>query len=135
MKIDILAFCDFAAFYTGKLCIMGAADMIAVGGFPAIARGNIVIKLQFEPKDVGVHIIKSDITDEDCKALTSSQSDIRVERFEDDPTKYQLKTQVVCHPVQFQIPKPGFHNIGVSVDGHYVHSTPLIVLVFPQKRG
>jgi hypothetical protein len=135
MKIDILTFCDFASLYGGKLCIVGASDMIGVRGIPSRAGGFIVIKLQIHHDDVGNHIITASIIDADGKALVNVKSDIKVDKFEADPNKHQLKTHFCLHAVQFQIQKFGSHSIEVSVDGNSVHSVPIGFFVLPQKRA
>lgn len=135
MKIDILTFCDFASFYGGKLCIMGASDMIGVRSIPSRAGGFIVIKLQIHHQDVGSHIITASIMDADGKSLVSAKSDLKVDKFEDAPNKDELKTHFCLHAVQFQIQRFGSHSIEVSVDGSSVHSVPIAVFVLPQKKA
>jgi hypothetical protein len=135
MKIDILTFCDFASFYGGKLCIMGASDMIGVRGIPSRAGGFVVIKMQVHHEDVGNHIITTSIIDADGKELVGVKSDMKVDKFEADPKQHQLKTHFCLHAVQFQIQKYGSHSIEVSVDGSSVHSVPIMVFVLPQKTA
>jgi hypothetical protein len=135
MKISIFTYCDFASFYGGKLCIMGATDQIGVPNLPAAKSGFIVARIHFERGDEGSHTFTSAITDADGKPIVKAESKpMTVTKFQDDPQKNEMKFHCKFDLVRFKIPKYGEYTLELRDNGSVCASVPMMVFLLKPNQ-
>jgi hypothetical protein len=135
MNIDIFTYCDFAAFYSGRLCITGATDVLWAAQMPLkMSLGYIVVKGRFILADEGTHTIKTSLIDQDGKLIISPPSTQAVVQF-DKTKKNEIKTHYHIDQISnFSLPKYGEYSLELLFDGNEIASIPFCVLPAPRQK-
>jgi hypothetical protein len=131
MKVQIFTYCDFAAFYNGKLCITGACDQLFVPKTPAVVPlGYIVLKLGMEPADEGVHLLQTSIIDADGRQIAGPPPFKMAVKFDKlSVGNYEQKTQYQINMItNFLVPKYGEYSLELADGGNQMASIPFLVL-------
>jgi hypothetical protein len=126
MKVEVLALCDFAADYGGKLTVVGVFDSIFARQMPAVhAHCCIAAKLRFEKIEEGAKKLRLTISDDDGKAvLPPIEIGITVAMPADARTN---AIQVVANIGGMKIERYGEYSIDLALDGRHEGSIPLFV--------
>ncbi len=134
MRINIFAFCDFAADYGEKVCIIGASHKIPVRDLPAKVSGTLVGKIMLERDDAGEHLLDITISDADGKVVCQCpRQQIEARDFIDLPQECEMYSCCIIQRVQFQVEKYGEYVLGMREKGRVLASTALFVGRFDSK--
>lgn len=136
MKVQIFTYCDFAAYYAGKLCITGACDAICLAKTPAtIAIGFIILKLGIEPADEGDHLLKISLIDADGKPIAAPPpSRVSVKFDRQSVGKHEQKSHIQISLLSnILIPRHGEYSLEACADATPLASTPFFVLPIPAR--
>ncbi len=134
MDIQVATLCDSAADYSGKLCILGSFDTIAVRQLPAVhPHCSIAMRIVFNDVDEGKHKLTVNLIDEDGKSLLPNiepSMDIRM-----PPNRFFSSSNLVLNLQGLKFEKIGQYSIDIAVDGTIMSRIPLQVVMMQEKAG
>jgi hypothetical protein len=130
MKMEIVALCDAATDYGGKLNILGAFDCLWVRQLPAKhPMCAIALRLRFNRVEEGEHRLRVNFVDEDGHLVMPSMDATLGVRFNsDDDTSI---ANLVFNIQQLKLSKFGQYSIDIAIDGRMEASLPLQVKSSP----
>jgi hypothetical protein len=126
VKVEILALCDFAVDYAGKLTIVGVFDELDAPEAPAMHRAwSIAIRLRFDKAEEGQKALRVSVVDT-AGALVMPYLDERLEVVvpESSPS---CAVQLILNIGRLTFSHFGDYAVHLEVDGQQVGSTPLFV--------
>lgn len=126
MQVEILALCDAANDYQGRLCMLGAFDIIQARTFPAShPHCAIALRLRFSMIENGRHLVRLHFVNDDGQLVLpplEAQLDIAC------PAEIgSASTNLILGVQSLPLEKPGDYAINLAVDGRQVASIPLFV--------
>jgi hypothetical protein len=126
MQVEILALCDAANDYQGRLCLLGAFDIIHARTFPANhSHCAIALRLRFSRLENGSHTARLHFVNDDGEPiLPPLEAQLAVDCSEDTGS---ASTNLVLGVSSLPLAKPGDYAVNLAVDGHQVASIPLFV--------
>ena len=126
MKAEILALCDFAVDYAGKLTIVGVFDELNAPEAPAMHRAwSIAIRLRFEKSEEGQKALRVSI-DDAAGALVMPNLDERLDVVVPKSSS-SVAVQLILNIGRLTFSHFGDYQVHVDVDGTRLGSTPLFV--------
>lgn len=137
MTIQIASLCDSASDYNGKLCMLGAFDMLCARHFPVTHPScALVIRMMFHPQDAGRHSFRVLCTDssghEVLKPLTLEPAvDVVF------PSAFVpfVTRNIILNLQNIRFEKPGIITWHLEQDGKVVTTIPLRVTLFDESRS
>ena len=131
MEIQVAALCDSAADYEGKLCLLGAFDTIVAATLPAIhPQCALALRIVFRKEEEGAHHLRLTFVDEDGQPVVpplETPMDVVL-----PPNFFFSARNVILNLQQLELPRPGFYEINLEIDGRPAISIPLQVLLAPE---
>ena len=126
MQVEILAICDSANDYQGRLCLLGAFDIIHARTFPAThSLCAIALRLRFTRIENGNHSVRLHFVNEDGELiLPPLETQLGVDCSEEIGS---ASTNLVLAVQSLPLERPGDYAINLAVDGHQLASIPLFV--------
>ena len=126
MQLEVLALCDFAADYGGKLTIVGIFDSIFARQMPAVhPHCCVAVKLRFDRIEEGQKQLRLAIADDDGKpVLPPIDIPINVAMPTDGLTN---AIQVVANINGIKFESFGEYTIDLGIDGRHEGRIPLFV--------
>ncbi|MEO8201801.1 MAG: hypothetical protein ABI679_14825 [Gemmatimonadota bacterium] len=126
MQVEIIALCDAASDYQGRLCLLGAFDVINAINFPAThPHCAIALRLRFARIENGNHTVRLHFVDDDGNLiLPPLDGEIAVACAESVDS---ASTNLILGVQGLQLPRPGDYAINLAVDGRQAASIPLFV--------
>lgn len=126
MQVEILALCDAANDYQGRLCMLGAFDIIQARTFPAThPHCAIALRIRFSRIENGNHAVRLHFVNEDGKlVLPPLEAQLAIACSEETGS---ASTNLVLGVQSLPLEKPGDYAINLAVDGHHLASIPLFV--------
>jgi hypothetical protein len=137
MHCQIATLADSASDYQGKLCILGAFDMICARQFPVVHPFcTLALRILFEPSDAGTHVFTISCVDqggnEVLKPLTL-QPAMEV-HFPSSFVPF-LTRNVVLNLQNIRFEKPGLIQWHLSCNQKRLATIPLRVTQLEEGRG
>lgn len=137
MNVQIATLADSASDYQGKLCILGAFDMICARQFPVVHPAcTLALRILFEPQDAGKHSFTLSCVDqagdEVLKPLTL-QPAMEV-HFPSTLVPF-LTRNVVLNLQNLRFERPGLIQWHLQCNGVTLASIPLRVTKIDEGRG
>lgn len=134
MQVEILALCDAASDYQGRLCLLGAFDVIHAINFPAThPHCAIALRLRFSRIEEGKHTVRLHFADEDGKLILpplEGQIEIAFSESVDSAS-----TNLILAVQGLQLSRPGEYAINLAVDGRQAATIPLYVRAVANRAG
>lgn len=131
MEIQVAALCDSAADYEGKLCLLGAFDTIVAATLPAIhPQCALALRIVFRKGEEGAHHLRLTFVDEDGQPVVpplETPMDVAL-----PPNFFFSARNVILNLQQLELPRSGFYEINLEIDGKPAISIPLQVLLAPE---
>jgi hypothetical protein len=126
MQVEILALCDSANDYQGRLCLLGAFDIIQARTFPAThSHCAIALRLRFTRIENGSHSVRLHFVNDDGQLiLPPLEAQLGVSCSDETGS---ASTNLVLGVQSLPLEKPGDFAINLAVDGRQVASIPLFV--------
>lgn len=126
MQVEILALCDAANDYQGRLCMLGAFDIIQARTFPAShPHCAIALRIRFSRIENGNHAVRLHFVNEDGKlVLPPLEAQLAIACSEETGS---ASTNLVLGVQSLPLETPGDYAINLAVDGHHLASIPLFV--------
>ena len=126
MQVEILALCDAANDYQGRLCMLGAFDIIQARTFPAShPHCAIALRLRFTLIENGKHAVRLHFVNEDGQLiLPPLEAQLEIACSEEIGS---ASTNLILGVQSLPLEKPGDYAINLAVDGRQVASIPLFV--------
>jgi hypothetical protein len=132
MKIEVLALCDHAAEYSGKLIIIGIFDTITARQLPAVhLHCAIAARLRFESIEEGEKHVRIKISNADGKPILGDGIDMKF-NVEMPEGMYSSTMQVVGNINHLKFDEYGEYSIDMAVNGRHEASIPLYVREPPE---
>jgi hypothetical protein len=126
MQVEILALCDAASDYQGRLCLLGAFDVIHAINFPAThPHCAIALRLRFARIENGNHTVRLHFVDDDGNMILPPLDGQITIACSD--TVDSASTNLILGVQGLQLSRPGDYAINLAVDGRQVASIPLYV--------
>ena len=131
MQVEILALCDAASDYQGRLCLLGAFDVIHAKAFPAThPHCAIALRLRFARIEDGNHVVRLHFVDDDGNLiLPPLEGQMTVACAE---STNSASTNLILGVQGLQLNAPGDYAVNLAVDGREVASIPLYVRTAPE---
>jgi hypothetical protein len=126
MQVEILALCDSANDYQGRLCLLGAFDIIQARSFPAThPHCAIALRLRFTRIENGTHSVRLHFVNEDGQLILQPlEAQLGVDCSGEIGT---ASTNLVLAVQGLVLERPGDYAINLAVDGRHSASIPLFV--------
>ncbi len=130
MQVEILALCDAASDYQGRLCLLGAFDVIHAINFPAThPHCAIALRLRFARIENGSHGVRLHFVDDDGNMiLPPLDGQITVNCADSIDS---VSTNLILAVQGLQLKAPGNYAINLAVDGRQSATIPLYVRAVP----
>jgi hypothetical protein len=131
VEIQVATLCDSASDYEGKLCLLGAFDTIVAASLPAVhPHCALAFRIVFRKEEEGMHHLRLTFLDEDGQpVLPPLDTPMEVSL---PPNFYFSARNVILNLQQLELPRAGFYEINLEVDGRPEISIPLQVLLSPE---
>ena len=133
-QITLATLCDSAAEYNGKLCILGAFDVIHANTFPVSHHGcALAVRALFAPQDDGDHSILIQLTkvpsvDEVAATLPIFSFD-KTLSVGFQPGMPFLTMNFILNLQRLRFDAPGVYLLSLSIDGTTATSIPLRLMM------
>lgn len=132
MNIQVATFCDSAADYYGKLCVLGAFDTIMAREAPAVhLQCSIALRFIFRKGEEGDHELTVRIIDEDGQMIVPPITERIPVRLPEDA--YFISRNVILNLQQLRFPREGQYAVEVNFDGNNCVSVPLQVRLMKEN--
>lgn len=130
MKIELFTVCDFAANYSGKLCVIGVFDTLSSKQTPVShPHWCVALKLRFEKIEDGQKRLRLSIADVDGRAVLPA---IEMPIVANTPADHSSATvDLVVNIGGIKFDRFGEYSIDLAIDGRHESSTPLFVRQLP----
>lgn len=137
MTVQIATLCDSASDYNGKLCMLGAFDMLCARHFPVSHPScTLVIRMMFTPQDAGRHSFK-------VRCLDSSGQEVLkplpleppVDVFFPSAFVPFITRNIILNLQNIHFERPGLITWRLEKDGEVITSIPLRVTLFDESRS
>jgi hypothetical protein len=126
VKVEILALCDFAVDYAGKLTIVGVFDELSAPEAPAMHRAwSIAVRLRFDKSEEGSKALRVSIVDA-AGTLVMPYLDERLDVVVPD-SHASCAMQLILNIGRLTFSHFGDYSVDVDVDGNRVASAALFV--------
>lgn len=127
MEIQVAALCDAATDYEGKLCVLGAFDTIIATTLPAIhPQCALALRIVFRKEEEGAHQLRLSFLDEDGRSIVpplDTALDVTL-----PPNFFFSARNAILNLQQLELPREGFYEINIHLDGRHITSIPLQVI-------
>jgi len=127
MHIEILALCDSASDYGGKLCLLGAFDGIFAREAPVVhAHCAVALRLRVGKVEEGRHHIRYNLIDPDGKLVVPSieaKVEVRVPEHRDS-----VAINLIVNLQQLKFERFDRYTLDLAIDGRQEASIPLSVV-------
>ncbi len=132
MDVPVAVLCDAATDYSGKLNILGAFDAIMARQFPMVHPAcTLAVRVVFEPYEMGDHRLVIKLTDEDgVEVVDPLEAQVVCRQHEGRPSTF-LSRNLIVNLQRLSFKRPGRYEMKVTIDGHHLASTPLLVMAAP----
>ena len=126
MKVELLAICDAATDYLGRLNILGVFEGIAAPKLPVLRdRCSIVTRMRFACDEAGAHQLRIALRNKKGVLLVPElKARFNVRRPADNGS---VAANLVLNLNKLKIEEFGCHEIALFIDDKMVESIPLIV--------
>lgn len=133
MKVELLAICDAATDYQGRLSILGVFEGIAAPKLPVIReRCSIVTRMRFDADEAGSHQLKIALRNQkgvllipELKARFNVKAPVE---------RGSVAANLVLNLNKLKIGEFGLHEIALFIDDELVESVPLTVARAMKKQ-
>ena len=126
MQVEILALCDAATDYQGRLCVLGAIDTIFARAFPAThPQCAIALRLRFTQIEVGDHSVRLHLVNDDGQLVLPPLEGKMAIALNPGFDSASANLVLAIHGLQLQ--SPGDYAVNLAVDGKQEASIPLYV--------
>lgn len=137
MTVQIATLCDSASDYNGKLCMLGAFDMLCARHFPVSHPScTLVVRLMFLPQDAGRHSFRVLCMDSNGKEVLKP---LPLEPAMDVvfPSAFVpfITRNIILNLQNIHFERPGLINWHLEKDGQIVTTIPLRVTLFDESRS
>jgi len=126
MQVEILALCDAATDYQGRLCVLGAFDTIFAKAFPAThPQCAIALRLRFTQIEVGDHSVRLHVVNDDGQLVLpplEGQMPVALNSGFDSAS-----ANLILGIQGLQLKAPGDYAVNLALDGKQEASIPLYV--------
>ncbi len=134
MKVEVLAICDAATDYQGRLNILGVFEGMAAPKTPVVRdRCSIVTRMRFRSDETGTHELTICIRNsKGVLLIPEMKAGFAVKA---PANRKTVAANMVLNVNQLKIDEFGEHEIALFVDGVLQESIPLTVARAVKKRG
>ena len=137
MHVQIATLADSASDYQGKLCVLGAFDMICARQFPVVHPFcTLALRILFEPADVGTHRFSIRCTDATgAEVLKPLDLQPAMEIHFPSPFVPFITRNVVLNLQNLRFEKPGLIQWQLLCNQQPLATIPLRVTQLEEGRG
>lgn len=137
MIVQIATLCDSASDYNGKLCMLGAFDMLCARQFPVTHPScSLVIRMMFTPHDSGRHSFTVRCIDSNgAEVLKPLPLDPAVDVVFPSAFVPFVTRNIILNLQNIRFERPGLINWQLEKDGQVITTIPLRVTLFDENRS
>ncbi len=134
VEIQVAALCDAATDYDGKLCLLGAFDTIIATSVPAVhPQCALALRIVFRKEEEGSHQLRLSFLDEDGRSIVPPLDTAMEVAL--PPNFFFSARNVILNLQQLELPREGFYEINLHLDGRHITSIPLQVIRAVEAPG